>query len=188
MLTMKDIIKEGHPTLKKPAKEVELPLSNQDKELLFSMMEFLINSQNEEVAEKYNLRPGVGLAAPQIDVAKRLVAINAFDESNNLHKYMLINPKIISHSVEQTYLIPGEGCLSVDREVKGFVVRPRRITVKAHLLNDDGAVVSNTFRLSNYMAIVFQHEIDHLNGILFFDRINKTNPFSVPEDVKPIEF
>lgn len=188
MITMKDIIREGHPTLRKVAEEVKLPLSNQDKKTLKRMLEFLINSQNEEIAEKFNLRPGVGLAAPQINVSKRLIAIYATDEENKLHSYMLINPKIISHSVELTYLYPCEGCLSIDREVPGFVLRPRRITVQAHQLMDNDEVVPVTLRFKNYMAIVLQHEIDHLNGILFSDRINPDNPFYVPEGVEPIKF
>lgn len=69
MLTMKDIIRDGHPTLREKAKEVEVPLSNEDKETLKSMREFLINSQDEETANKYGLRSGVGLAAPQINVS-----------------------------------------------------------------------------------------------------------------------
>lgn len=188
MLTMKDIIREGHPTLRKVAQEVELPLSDEDKTTLHKMLEYLINSQDEEIAQKYQLRPGVGLAAPQINISKRLIAVLTYDQNNNLHKYRLINPKIISHSVEQTYLMQGEGCLSVDREVPGFVIRPKRITVSAYNLQDDDTVVPIKLKLTGYIAIVFQHEIDHLNGILFMDHINKDNPFYVPDGVKPIDF
>ncbi len=188
MLTMKDIIREGHPTLTKQASDVELPMTDTDKDILFSMMEFLKNSQDEAIAQKYELRPGVGLAAPQINVPKKMIAVLAPDEDNNLFSYMLINPKIISHSVEQTFLMPGEGCLSVDREVPGFVFRPRRITVKGFQLKENGDVVPVKLRLKDYISIVFQHEIDHLHGILFTDRINKENPFHIPDGVKPIEF
>ncbi|HEY8364507.1 MAG TPA: peptide deformylase [Haloplasmataceae bacterium] len=188
MITMKDIIREGHPTLKIPALEVTLPVSETDKSILFSMREFLINSQNEEIAQKYELRAGVGLAAPQINISKRMLAIYANDENNNLYDYMLINPKIISHSVESTFLISGEGCLSVDREISGFVIRPKRVTIKALQLKENGDIIPITLRVKDYIAIVLQHEIDHLNGILFMDRINKDNPFYVPDDVNPIEF
>ncbi len=69
-----------------------------------------------------------------------------------------INPKIVSHSVEKTYLTSGEGCLSVDRDVDGFVPRYARITVKA--FDPDGKEFKK--RLKGLPAIAFQHELDHL--------------------------
>src|SRR5690625_4856663 len=135
MLTMEDIVREGHPALRKVAEEVNLPPSDDVKEILNKMLTFLKNSQDEQVAEKYNLRSGVGLAAPQINVNKRLIAIYYTDHRNKLHSYQLINPKIVSHSVQQAYLANGEGCLSVDRAVEGYVVRHARITVKAFDIN-----------------------------------------------------
>jgi peptide deformylase len=183
MITMKDIIKEGHPTLRKVAKEVSIPPSKEEKEILQKMMEYLINSQDPEIAQKYGLRPGIGLAAPQINVSKRMIAVHVTDENNKLYSYGLFNPKIISHSVEKCYLTTGEGCLSVDREVPGFVPRYARITVKGISL--DGEEVE--IRLKGLPAIVFQHEIDHLNGIMFYDHINKDDPFKVPENAFPID-
>lgn len=182
MITMKDIVREGHPSLVKTAKEVELPLKEDDKALLKDMITFLKNSQDEEIAEKYQLRAGVGLAAPQLGIEKRLVAIHFEDGNGKLYSHGLVNPKIISHSVEQSYLAGGEGCLSVDRNVEGFVPRFARITVKATDL--DGNPLK--LRLKGYAAIVFQHEIDHLNGIMFYDHIDKENPFTVPDNAKPI--
>ena len=138
MLTMKDIIREGHPTLALKAKDVELPLNDDDKNTLKLMMEFLENSQNPEISEEYELRPGVGLAAPQINISKRMIAVLTFDEKNEkLYKMLLINPKIISHSVQNSYLPGGEGCLSVDREVEGLVPRHKKIKVRAHLYNPE---------------------------------------------------
>jgi peptide deformylase len=183
MITMKDIIKEGHPTLRKVAKEVSIPPSQEEKEILQKMMEYLINSQDPEFAQKYGLRPGIGLAAPQINVSKRMIAVHVTDENNKLYSYGLFNPKIISHSVEKCYLTTGEGCLSVDREVPGFVPRYARITVKGITL--DGEEVE--IRLKGLPAIVFQHEIDHLNGIMFYDHINKEDPFKIPENAFPID-
>lgn len=66
MLTMKDIIRDGHPTLRQKAAELELPLTKEEKETLIAMREFLVNSQDEEIAKRYGLRSGVGLAAPQL--------------------------------------------------------------------------------------------------------------------------
>ncbi|OIJ18710.1 peptide deformylase [Anaerobacillus alkalidiazotrophicus] len=183
MITMKDVIKEGHPTLRSVAKEVEIPASKEDKETLRKMMEFLHNSQNPETAEKYGLRPGIGLAAPQINVNKRMIAVLVNDENGNLHEYALYNPKIVSHSVEMTQLENGEGCLSVDRDVPGLVPRYARITVQATSIDEEEISI----RLKGLTAIVFQHEIDHLNGIMFYDRIVENNdPFkkSIPSSFK----
>lgn len=167
MLTMKDIIREGNPILRQVAKEVSLPPSQEEKNILQSMLEYLINSQNEEIAQKYQLRPGIGLAAPQIGVSKRMIAVHVVDENGQLFSEGIFNPKIISHSVETTSLENGEGCLSVDREIPGLVPRYARITVKGTTLEGK----EETWRLKGILSIVFQHEIDHLNGIMFYDRI-----------------
>jgi len=183
MITMEDIIRDGHPTLRKVAEEVTPPPSEEDKNLLKSLLEFVINSQNPEMAEKYKLRPGIGLAAPQINVSKRMIAIYVKDEKGVQHSYALFNPKIMSHSVERTYLPSGEGCLSVDEAIPGFVPRYARITVKAITL--DGSPIK--LRLKGMLAVVFQHEIDHLNGIMFYDHIDHSNPFKPIENAVPIE-
>jgi len=183
MITMKEIVREGHPALREKSEIVALPPSAEEKKMLEDMLEFLINSQDDEIAEKCNLRPGVGIAAPQLGINKRMMAVHFEDFDGKLYSYALINPRIVSHSVEVAYLQSGEGCLSVDRPVEGFVPRPARITVKATDL--DGNEVK--LRLRDYAAIVFQHEIDHLNGIMFYDHINKKNPFEIPDNSKAIQ-
>lgn len=183
MITMKDIVREGHKSLITKADEVDLPLSEQNKQLLNDMITFLKNSQDPDIADKYNLRAGIGLAAPQLGINKRLIAIHFEDTDDKRYSYGLVNPKILSHSVEKTYLSEGEGCLSVDRAVEGFVPRYARITIRATDMN--GAPLK--LRLKGYPAIIFQHEIDHINGIMFYDHINKENPFTVPDNAKPIE-
>lgn len=65
--------------------------------------------------------------------------------------------------------------------------RPRKVTVKTYLY-ENGEVKEVTLRLKDYIAIVFQHEYDHLNGILFVDRINKDFPLNVPENSTPVRF
>jgi len=172
---MKDVIREGHETLRMRAKEVELPLSEEDKTTLKLMMEFLENGQNPELSELYELRPGVGIAAPQINISKRMVAVLTTDEKNEkLYKLLLINPKIVSHSIQKVYIPGGEGCLSVDREVEGLVARHKKITIKGHIyLPDKDEVKELSMRISGYVAIVIQHEIDHLNGILFVDSLKE---------------
>ncbi len=111
------------------------------------------------------------------------MAVHFQDFDENSYSYGLFNPKIVSHSVAQTYLSSGEGCLSVDREVPGYVPRHQRITIKATDL--DGNEIK--LKLRGYAAIVFQHEIDHLNGVMFYDHINKQEPFAVPENAKPCD-
>lgn len=171
MLLYKDIVKEGDPVLRQVANEVPLPISEQDKETLRLMMEYVVNSQDDELAEKYELRPGVGLAAPQIGVSKRMFVVHFHDEDDQLISYGIVNPKILSHSVEKIHLEDGEGCLSVDRPVPGIVPRYARIRLKAF----DMAGNEIELKLKGYSAIVFQHELDHLDGVMFYDRITNND-------------
>lgn len=182
MILMKDIVRDGNKALRKKSDEVNIPPSEEDIETLNSMLEFLKNSQDDEIAEKYDLRAGVGIAAPQIGINKQLVVVH-FMYDEQLYSYQLINPKIISHSVEQAYLSGGEGCLSVDETIEGYVVRNKRITVRAYDIHGKQIKI----RLKGYPAIVVQHEIDHINGIMFYDHIRKDNPFLVPENAQAIE-
>lgn len=186
LIDMKDIIREGHPTLREVAKEVVTPLSDEDILLGEKMMQFLKHSQDPVMAEKLGLRGGVGLAAPQLDVKKRILAVlvpNPEDSEGNLPKEayslqeIMYNPKIVAHSVQNAALADGEGCLSVDRPVEGYVIRHARITVD--YLDKDGQAQRRKFK--GFNAIVVQHEIDHLNGIMFYDRINIPEPFKVEE-------
>ena len=186
MILMEDIIREGDPRLNQKASIVD-PITDEDINLLKEMMEYVRNSVDEELSEKYNLRPSVGLAAPQLGILKRIIAISALDEEGNLQEYALINPKIVQYSVDLTYLKGGEGCLSVDRVVKGLVMRKRKITFTAYQLIGD-KLEKVKVKLKGYLAVVFQHEYDHLDGILFPEKINKENPFYVPKNATPIEF
>lgn len=189
MILYKDIIKEDHPNLRRISKDVHLPLSEEDIKTLELMNEYLINGYDEEKTLKYGLRPGVGLSAVQIDVLKRMFIIMAYDENNVFHHYAVINPKIISESVELTYLKTGEGCLSVDRDVEGLIFRPRKIKADVYLYDfKEKKVTKEQLRLKDYLSVVFQHEYDHLKGILFIDRINKENPFLVLPNSVPISF
>ncbi|GAK14456.1 peptide deformylase [Geomicrobium sp. JCM 19039] len=167
MILMDNIVREGSPVLREVAKEVDMPASEEDLALLQDMLDYLKNSQDPEIAEKYDLRPGSGLAAPQVGVSKRMFAIHTTDEKDQLYSYGFINPKIVSHSIEETSLENGEGCLSVDREVEGEVPRYARVKLQADTLEGERV----TLRLRGYLAIVVQHEMDHLNGIMFYDRI-----------------
>ena len=192
LIDMDDIIREGNPTLRAMAQEVSFPLSDQDIILGEKMMQFLKHSQDPAMAEKLGLRGGVGLAAPQLDISKRIIAVlvpNLEDEEGNPPKEayniqeVMYNPKIVSHSVQDAALADGEGCLSVDRLVEGYVVRHARVTVDYFDKKGD----KHRLKLKGYNAIVVQHEIDHINGIMFYDRINPDNPFAVKEGMLIIE-
>lgn len=187
MITMKDIIREGNPTLRETAQAVVFPLTGEDVTLGQEMIEFLENSQDPVKAEELELRGGVGLAAPQLAISKRIIAVlipsSDPEKPEPFLREVMYNPKIVSHSVQEACLADGEGCLSVDRDVSGYVIRPARITVS--YMNADGE--TKKIRLKNYSAIVLQHEIDHLNGVMFYDHINKDNPFTLREDVLVIE-
>ena len=177
---MKDfkIYPDTHPYLRCKCEEVSSPFSSEIKKTLLDMIEYLKLSQDNEYATKHNIRPGVGLSANQIGITKRFFAMYLID-SDKEYKYGLINPKIISSSVTKAYLPSGEGCLSVITPHPGIVYRYFKIKMKGF------DVVTNqevTLSLQGYPAIVAQHEYDHLNGLLFYDRINKDNPLYIDPD------
>lgn len=183
MILMKDIVREGHPALRKKAAPLSFPLTKEEVQLGESLMAYVKNSQDPEVSQKYHLRAGIGLAAPQINASVQMFALHLTESPGEPLSFIAVNPKIISHSVEKTYLTSGEGCLSVDRNIEGYVPRYARITIKAFDL--DG----NEFkkRLKGLPAIAFQHELDHLNGIMFYDHIQKDNPFQEIPNAVPFE-
>ena len=182
MLLMKDILDESDKRLREISKEVEFPLSKDEKNTIKEMVEFLRNSQIPEIAEKYDLRPGMGLAAIQIGIPKRyFVVVNEYDEGQ-FEEYVIINPKIISNSMEKVYVDMGEGCLSVNRPFDGIVPRFARVTVEGY--DVDGKKIQ--VRAREELAIAFQHEIDHLNGIIFIDHIDPKNPFKDKENMRAI--
>ena len=170
---MKDILDEKEKVLHQKSEEVTFPLSKEDKKTIKDIIELLTNSQIPELAEKYDLRPGMGLAAVQLGIKKRyFVVVHEYDEGK-FDNYVLINPKIVSRSEEMIYVGEGEGCLSVNRETEGIVPRCARVTLEAY--DEDGNKIR--VRGREELAIAFQHEMDHLNGIMFTDRIDKKNPF-----------
>lgn len=192
LIDMDDIIREGNPTLRAVAEDVTFPLSDQEIILGEKMLQFLHHSQDPVMAEKLGLRGGVGLAAPQLDISKRIIAVlvpNLEDADGNSPKEayslqeVMYNPKVVAHSVQDAALGDGEGCLSVDRNVPGYVVRHARVTVE--YFTKDGE--KKRIKLKGYNSIVVQHEIDHTNGIMFYDHINPNNPFEIKEGLLILE-
>lgn len=129
----------------------------------------------EQMLETMRNADGVGLAAPQVGVLQRFfVAELPEDEENNHPRetYILFNPEIVKSKGEQ---VGYEGCLSIPGYI-GEVARQEQITVKG--LNEQGKPVR--LKVEGYLARVFQHEIDHLDGILFTDRLTD------PDTLQPV--
>ena len=182
MLKTKDILDEKDKRLRKKSKEVVFPLTKEDKLIIDKMIKYLHDSQIEELQEKYDLRPGMGMSAIQLGVEKRYFVVVYEKEKGIFDTYILINPKMISTSEEQIYVEEGEGCLSINREVEGIVPRYARVTFEAYDINGK----KQTIRAREDLSICFQHELDHLNGILFIDRIDKKHPYKNIEKMRGI--
>lgn len=142
------IIREnGDEILRKKSKEVE-EVNDKIRQILDDMVETL---------HKYN---GVGLAAPQIGILKRLVVIDLYDDNGPIK---LINPVIIKEKGAQEV---EEGCLSFPNQY-AKIVRPAEVTINA--LNERGEEIK--IKAKELLAQAISHEIDHLDGILFVDKI-----------------
>ena len=182
MLKTKDILDEKEKILRTVSKEVTFPLTKRDKETIDTMIKYLHDSQIDELSEKYDLRPGMGMSAIQLGIPKRyFVVVHEVDEGE-FDTYILINPRIISNSMEKIYVEEGEGCLSVNRPVEGIVPRYARVTMEAYDM--EGRKIN--VRAREDLAICFQHELDHLNGILFIDHIDKKNPYKGKDEYRSI--
>ena len=168
-----NILDEKNKILRTKSKDVTFPLSDDDKKLINDVIEYLKLSQIKEYYEKYDLRPGMGLSFIQMGIQKNIFVIVEEYEEEKFRNYIIINPKIISHSEELIYVGEGEGCLSVNRDVEGIVPRFARITVSYNDIDGN----KKEIRVREDISIAFQHEIDHLNGILFIDKIDPKNPY-----------
>ncbi len=108
-----------------------------------------------------------------------MLAISIADEEGNNIEFALVNPRIISNSTRKSYLENGESCLSVVPDVEGIVPRYYKVTVRGYNMLTDRI---EDIRLTDYPSIVMQHEIDHLYGVLYYDHINKSDPWQYIED------
>ncbi len=177
------IVKDNDSKIREKSFLVEFPLTSQDKQLMQDMLAYVRNSRIPELAEKDNLRPSVGISAIQVGVPKQMcaVVVDDIDKNGNelSYEFALINPKIISKSVQLAYLKGGEGCLSVESHHEGYIYRHARIKVEAYDLLQEKTI---TIRAQGYLAIVLQHEFDHFDGNLFYDHIHSEDPFKVIPD------
>ena len=178
-----NILDEKDKRLRQTSKEVtSFPLDKKEKKLIQQIVDELTFSQIEYYAEKYDLRPGMGLAFPQLGILKRIIVIVHEVKEGEFDNYVFINPEIVSSSEEMIAAEAGEGCLSVNREVEGHVKRHARVTVEGY--DEDGNRIR--VRAREDLALAFQHEIDHLNGILFYDRINPKHKFYSEDELRLI--
>jgi len=162
-MTLREIVTLPAPVLRRKAK----PVTKFDKEL-----QTLIDDMIETMREA----PGVGLAAPQVDIPLQLAVVEYAEGEDEMDDedtapppkklFVLVNPEIIKVSEEKVNGV--EGCLSIPGLV-GEVERHETIQVKA--LNRHGDPVK--VKVDGWMARIFQHEIDHLNGVLFTDHATR---------------
>lgn len=176
------ILDENNKVLRLRSAEVTFPLCDADKKTIKDLLIYLKMSQDEEYIEKYNLRAGMGMAFAQLGILKRIFVIASENEDGSFEEHVVINPKIVSTSQELIFVGEGEGCLSVNRETVGIVPRHARINVEYYDADGNKKVI----RVREDIAVAFQHEIDHLNGILFVDRIDKRNPFKNKDEMREI--
>ena len=176
------ILDEKNKLLHQISSEVTFPVNAEDRKLAEDTITYLKMSQDEKIAEKYNLRAGMGMAFVQLGKLKRIFVIASEREDHTFDEYVIINPKILSASEELIYVGEGEGCLSINREVEGIVPRHARVTIEYY----DYEGNKKTIRVREDLAVPFQHEIDHLNGILFTDKIDPKNPYKDKEKMREI--
>ena len=163
-MALKEIIFLPEPVLRRKAK----PVTKFDRELQ-TLIDDMIDTMRDA--------PGVGLAAPQVNVSQQLAVIEYVEDEDDEEEnedappkpkklYVIINPEIIKASEEKVTGV--EGCLSIPGML-GEVERHEAIQVKA--LNRHGDPIK--LKVDGWTARIFQHEIDHLNGVLFTDRATR---------------
>jgi peptide deformylase len=159
---VRPILTDGHPTLRRVAKRVD------PKEIREPLFQQLIDDM---FATMYDA-PGVGLAAPQVNVSKRLFVMDVHDDVHE--PTVVINPKVelLGEPIELK-----EGCLSVPGMV-GEIVRRERVVVTGLGRNGEKIRVEG----DGLLAQCVQHEVDHLDGKLYIDRATNIRPAQVDEE------
>ncbi len=169
-MAQREIVYMPDPILRRKAHKVSVF----DKEL---------HALIDDMVETMREAPGVGLAAPQVAVSERVIVVEYGDEEDEEKPkklYTLVNPEIVDSSAE---IVMGvEACLSIPGLV-GEVDRSERVTVKAQ--NRQGKPVK--VKAEGWLARIFQHEIDHLDGILFVDRAKRVWKPKEEEEIQPAD-
>ncbi len=147
-----EIVHAPNPVLKKKAQPVAT-VTEADRAFLDDMLETMYAAQ------------GVGLAAPQVGVSKRMIVVDCARDEEPPAPYRMINPEIVSASEDEA--VYNEGCLSLPEQY-AEVARPAEVTVR--WLDPDGTAREEV--MTGLLATCVQHEIDHLNGKLFVDHLS----------------
>lgn len=177
-LTNNDLVTDPNPILRKRLTKVEFPISQELKDSIARMRGYVKDSYDPELVERFDLTPSVGIAANQIGIDARIAVVYIEDEEGQPElDLIMVNPVILSSSAKQIFIESGEGCLSLPDKPEGNVYRAREIKLRYFDLEGEKHVIE----LHDFDAIAVQHEIDHLNGILYSDKINKDNPFEERE-------
>lgn len=158
--------------------KVEFPLTQSDEQAIKKMIAYIDESYLGN-AKKYGIRPGIGIAANQIGYQKQMFYIRLNDEKNVEQKYFLINPQMLSESPRKAYITAGEGCLSVPEDRDGYVIRSAKVKIKAFDYFQQKEIVVEG---EGIFGMCLQHEYDHLQGKLYYDRINPFDPYHQNED------
>ena len=153
VMTIKPLIILPDPLLRQASKPIE-QIDTEIQRLADDMLETMYDA------------PGIGLAAIQIGVPRRMLVIDVAREGEEKKPLVFINPEIVASSDERS--VYEEGCLSIP-DYYAEVERPARVTVK-HLDRDGKELITEAEGL---LATCVQHEIDHLNGVLFIDHISR---------------
>jgi peptide deformylase len=162
------VARMGHPILRQVAKPID------PKMITSPEVQSLIRDMLETMVE-YN---GVGLAAPQVHQSVRLVICGGEeDEEGRTILRVFVNPEI-TPTTDELYGMY-EGCLSLPR-LRGYVERPAAVNVTA--FNEKGEQVA--LKLEGFAAVVLQHECDHLDGVLYVDRLKDTKLFAFEEEAQ----
>lgn len=182
------ISKDPAQVLRQKAPNINVPLTKEYEKVAEKLIAYLKWSRKPALKkENEDHKVAVGIAAPQIGVSANLYYVNVtyFDdyaEQDVTVEHLMANSKIKAYSSQMTYLEGGEGCLSVERHHNGIVPRAYKIVVSGYDYLQQKFV---TLRLRGYAAIVFQHEIKHTEGKLFYDLINeKHNWYVEPSWIK----
>jgi len=152
-MAVREIVTVPHPTLRKNARKVTD---------FGPKLQALV----DDMVETMRVAPGVGLAAPQVDITQRVIVVEFGDEEDETVEprlYTIVNPEIVRPSKET--VVGTEGCLSIPGLV-GDVERSESVTVKGFSRRGQPMKI----KANGWLARIFQHEIDHLNGVLFTDK------------------
>lgn len=168
--TMEWIYTDEDPRLHTKCEEVT-ELTKHDELIINRMVSYIDACYNNEF-KKYKIRPGIAVAAPQMGLLKRIIYVH-LDSNGQEYRLLLANPEIIAKSQVMSYVEGGEGCLSVPSDVKCNIPRNYKIIIRAIDLFTGKQIELSAVEI---LSVCLQHEIDHLDGVLYTDRINKEKP------------